>query len=103
SAKPGLVKRMRGAATHRELGPAMLATTGLAVAVSLLETPCTAGFPVLWTGMLQANGVGPAEAVGLFGAYMAPFLLDEIVVVAVVVATMRAARMQEKHGQLLKL
>lgn len=103
SAKPGLYRRMRAAAQHRRLGPALAATAVLAVAVSLLETPCTAGFPVLWTGLLQANGVGPVEAAGLFGAYMVPFLLDEVAVVAVAVATMRAARMQERHGEVLKL
>ncbi|WP_225755069.1 hypothetical protein [Actinotalea sp. Marseille-Q4924] len=83
--------------------PALLATAALGVAVSLLETPCTAGFPVLWTGLLQQAGVPAGEAAALFGAYMVPFLLDEILVVAVAVGTMRALRLQEHHGQLLKL
>ncbi|GGC04580.1 membrane protein [Cellulomonas carbonis] len=103
SAKPGLYRRMRAAAGADRLVPALLATVALAVAVSLLETPCTAGFPVLWTGLLQANGVGPAEAAGLFGAYMVPFLLDELAVFGLAVVTMRATRMQERHGRLLKL
>lgn len=103
SAKPGLYRRMRAAAGQDRLGPALLATAALGVAVSLLETPCTAGFPVLWTGLLQQAAVPPAEAAGLFAAYMVPFLLDEILVVAVAVGTMRALRLQEHHGQLLKL
>lgn len=103
SAKPGLYRRMRAAAGHDRLAPALLATAALGVAVSLLETPCTAGFPVLWTGLLQQAAVPPAEAAGLFVAYMVPFLLDEILVVAVAVGTMRALRLQEHHGQLLKL
>ncbi len=103
SAKPGIYQRMRAAAGHRQLIPALAATVVLAVAVSLLETPCTAGFPVLWTGMLQANGVGAVETAGLFLAYMVPFLLDEILVFAVAIATMRAMKFQEKHGELLKL
>ena len=75
----------------------------LAVLVSLLETPCTAGFPVIWTGMLQANGVAPAEAVGLFILYMIPFLLDEFVIFGLAVYTMKAAKLNEKHAELLKL
>lgn len=102
-AKPGIYQRMRDAAGHRALIPALGATVVLAVGVSLLETPCTAGFPVLWTGMLQANGVGGAETVALFVAYMIPFLLDEFLVFAVAVATMRASKLQQKHGELLKL
>ncbi|HEU4513459.1 MAG TPA: hypothetical protein VFR87_10185 [Nocardioidaceae bacterium] len=103
SAKPGIYRRMRAAAGHDALLPALGATVLLAVGVSLLETPCTAGFPVLWSGLLAANGVGTAEAVGLFGLYMAPFLLDELIVFAVAVVTLRATKMQEHHGRLLKL
>ena len=103
SAKPGLYQRMRRAATSRSIVPALGATVVLGVVVSLLETPCTAGFPVLWTGMLHANGVSGAQAVALFGAYMVPFLLDELIIFGVVVVTMKATRMHEKHGQLLKL
>ena len=103
SAKPGIYRRMREAAGHHKLVPALAATVALGVAVSLLETPCTAGFPVLWAGLLQANGVGLAEAAGLFLAYMIPFLLDEMIVFGIAVATMRATKLQEKHGELLKL
>ena len=103
SAKPGMYQRMRAAAGQKALIPALAATAALGVAVSLLETPCTAGFPVLWTGMLQANNVGAAETAGLFVAYMVPFLLDEFLVLAVAIWTMRAMKMQEKHGELLKL
>ena len=101
--KPGIYQRMRKAANTKAIVPALGATIVLAVGVSLLETPCTAGFPVLWTGMLHANGVGAAETVGLFVAYMVPFLLDELIIFGLAVATMRAAKFQEKHGELLKL
>jgi len=103
SAKPGIYKRMRAAAGHDRLLPALAATAALGVAVSLIETPCTAGFPVLWTGLLKANGVGFAESAVLFVAYMIPFLLDEMAVFAVAVFTMKAAKLQEKHGEMLKL
>ncbi len=103
SAKPGIYKRMRAAAGHERLLPALLATAALGVAVSLIETPCTAGFPVLWTGLLKANGIGFAESAALFVAYMVPFLLDEMIVFGIAVFTMKATKMQEKHGELLKL
>jgi len=103
SSKPGIYRRMRSAAGQAALVPALAATVALAVGVSLLETPCTAGFPVLWTGLLEANGVGTAEAAGLFGLYMLPFLVDELIVFAIAVVTLRASKMQERHGRLLKL
>lgn len=103
SSKPGIYRRMRTAAGRQDLWPALGATAVLAVGVSLLETPCTAGFPVLWTGLLAESGVGTAEAAMLFVLYMVPFLLDELLVFGVAVVTLRATRMQERHGRLLKL
>lgn len=101
--KPGIYRRMREAAGAKALLPALGATVVLAVGVSLLETPCTAGFPVLWTGMLHANGVGAAETAGLFVAYMVPFLLDELLIFGIAVVTLRSTTLQERHGELLKL
>jgi thiol-disulfide isomerase/thioredoxin len=103
SAKPSLYTRMRTAAGADRMLPALTATVGLAIGVSLLETPCTAGFPVIWTGLLAAHGVSAAEAVGLFLLYMIPFLLDEFIVFVVIVLTMRVTRVEEKHARLLKL
>jgi cytochrome c biogenesis protein CcdA len=103
SSKPGIYRRMRAAAGRKELLPALAATVVLAAGVSLLETPCTAGFPVLWTGLLEAEGVGFGEAAFLFALYMLPFLVDELVVFGLAVGTMRVAKMQEKHGRVLKL
>jgi hypothetical protein len=101
--KPGLYKRMREVAGHQSLLLALGATMLLAVAVSLLETPCTAGFPLLWTGLLASNDVPLVGSVLLYILYMIPFLIDEFVVFVLAVTTMRAAKLQEKHGRLLKL
>lgn len=103
SAKPGLYQRMRAVAGHESLLPALGATVVLAVGVSFIEIPCTAGFPLLWAGLLEANGVGFVEGLGLLGLFMVPYLLDELLVFAVAVFTMRSLKMQERHGRLLKL
>ena len=103
SAKPGIYQRIRAITAGESLAAALGATVVLAVGVSLLETPCTAGFPVLWTSLLSANDVPPAEAALLFVLYMVPFLLDELAVFIAAVVTMRATKLQEQHGRLLKL
>lgn len=103
ASKPGLYQRMRRVAGERALLPALGATVLLAIGVSLLETPCTAGFPVLWAGLLRANDVGTPETVALFALYLVPFLIDEVIVFVVAVTTLRATKLQERHGRLLKL
>jgi glutaredoxin len=102
--KPKLISRMRGVArTDARLPATIGATAALAVGVSLIETPCTAGFPLMWSNLLVARGVEGAGAAGLFGLYMLVFLLDELVVFIAAVWTMRAAKLQAAEGRLLKL
>lgn len=101
--KPGLYRRMRSAATQASLPAALAATAALAVGVSLLETPCTAGLPLLWSNLLVEQGVSGATAGGLFGVYLGVFLLDELLVFGVAVAAMRISKVQERHGRALKL
>jgi cytochrome c biogenesis protein CcdA/glutaredoxin len=103
-ARPGLFRRMRGLAEQdRPLPAVLVATVGLAVGVSLLETPCTVGLPMIWTNLVAQQDVGAAGAAVLFALYMTVFLLDELIVFGVAVTTMRAAKLQERHGRELKL
>lgn len=85
--------------------PAVLATTVvMALGIALVELPCTAGFPVIWTGTMRSMGVaGGAEFGALLGLYLLIYLLDELLVFGVVVATLRLARFEERHGRVLKL
>lgn len=103
SAKPGIYQRMRTVAGQERLLPALAATVVLAVGVSFIEIPCTAGFPLLWAGLLEANNVGFIQALGLLVLFMIPYLIDELIVFGVAVVAMRSLKMQERHGRLLKL
>jgi cytochrome c biogenesis protein CcdA len=102
--KPGIFRRMRELADpNQSLRATLGGTAVLAVGVSLLETPCTAGLPLLWTNLLNDRDVPFTGAAVLFLLYLLVFLIDELVIFGAVVVTMRAAKMQEQHGQLLQL
>jgi uncharacterized membrane protein len=95
---------MRALGAHDRSLPAVLAGTAtLAVGVSLLETPCTAGLPLLWTNMLADRNVPAAGAVLLFVVYLTVFLVDELIIFGAAVVTLRATRLQEHHGRVLQL
>lgn len=95
---------MRSVADAGESLPVALAGTAfLAVGVSVLETPCTAGYPLLWTNLLATNEVSLTGAIPLFALYMAVFLIDELLVFGVAVVAMRAAKLDEGKGRVLKL
>ena len=102
--KPGIYKRIRAVMTSGASLPATLfATGGMALGVTLVELPCTAGLPVLWTTLMADAGVSTATFALLLLLYMVVYLLDELLVFGVVVTTMRAARLEEKQGRVLKL
>jgi thiol-disulfide isomerase/thioredoxin len=102
--KPGIFKRMRKILdSSNSLWGVISATVVLAAGVSLVEFSCTAGFPVLWSNMLSAQGVETGEFVLLLLVYMLIYQIDELVIFFVAVFTLKASRLEEKHGRILKL
>jgi hypothetical protein len=79
------------------------ATIVLAAGVSLVEFSCTAGFPVLWTNLLNAQKVTVGVFVLLLLVYMLIYQLDELAIFFGAVATLKASRLQESQGRILKL
>jgi glutaredoxin len=102
--KPTLYRRIRNVMNQRGSVPAtVLATATLALGITLVELPCTAGLPVLWTSLVADAGVGAGVFAGLLTVYMVVYLLDELAIFAVAVVTMRVARFEEREGRVLKL
>lgn len=104
ASKPGIYRRIRGVMSTQGSAPAtVLATASMALGVTVIELPCTAGMPVLWTQLVGAAVVPTATFVLLLSLYMLVFLLDELLVFLVAVATMRVARVGERETRVLKL
>lgn len=102
--KPGLFQRMRGLLdASRSTWGLATATAVFAAGVSLVEFSCTAGLPVLWTNMLVSAAVAPLTFILLLLVYLIVYQLDEMGIFLVAVFTLKASKMEEKHGRLLKL
>jgi len=102
--KPKIYRDFRGLLTPgRSTGALIGATVVMALGIALIELPCTAGFPVLWSNLLAGHGVSTGEFSLLLAIYMTVYLLDELVVFGTAVFTLRMSRMEEKHGRVLKL
>jgi cytochrome c biogenesis protein CcdA len=96
----------RGGRTLREDRPLPLTlaiTVGIAGGVALVELPCTAGFPVIWSTLVSEAAVGRTAFFGLLLLYLGVYLSVEIAVLAGAIITLRATRLQEGHGRKLKL
>jgi glutaredoxin len=104
SKKPGIAQRIRALMDpNLSFGSLAGGTVVLAAGVSLIEFSCTAGFPVLWTNLLAAQNVGAAAFILLLLLYLLIYQLDELVIFGAAVYSLKASRMEEKHGRILKL
>lgn len=102
--KPGLYRSMRRVLNAGESMPALIgATIVMSAGASLVEFSCTAGFPVLWTNLLASQQVAAATFIGLLLLYMLIYQLDELAIFLAAVFSLRASKLEEKHGRILKL
>jgi cytochrome c biogenesis protein CcdA/glutaredoxin len=103
-AKPGLFKKIRNIMNPQN---SLLATIGgtivLALSVTLVELPCTAGLPMLWTAMLAKNSIQGIEFIIHLAIYLGLFMIDEAAIVFAAVITLKMTKFEEKHGRILKL
>lgn len=104
SAKPGLFKKIRNIMNpENSLKGIIGGTIFLALSVTLIELPCTAGLPMLWTSLLAKNGIkGLAFIFHLF-IYLFMFLIDELIIIIVAIYTLKITKFEETHGRILKL
>jgi len=104
AAKPGIYRGIRRIVRSDGSWWLTLGATGaLALGVTLVELPCTAGMPVIWTTLVADAGVGRSVFFALLGVYMAIYLLDELVMFGAAVVTLRSARLDDRGGRVLKL
>jgi cytochrome c biogenesis protein CcdA/glutaredoxin len=102
--KPGIFKGFRDLMTNGRSPLALMgATIVMASGIALIELPCTAGFPVIWSGLVRAHEVSWLEFVLLLGVYLLIYLGIELVIFTIAVVKLRVDRFQESHGRILKL
>lgn len=102
--KPGIYQRMRRVLDASDsLWGLLSATVVMSAGVSVVEFSCTAGFPVLWTNLLAAQGAPALTFALLLLLYMIIYQMDELGIFLAAVFTFKASKVQEKHGRILKL
>ncbi|MGB0514878.1 MAG: thioredoxin, partial [Wenzhouxiangellaceae bacterium] len=102
--KPGIFKQFRELmANGRSMLALAGATTVMASGIALIELPCTAGFPVIWSGLVSSHNVGPVGFGMLLLVYLMIYLLDELVVFGIAVVKLRIDRFEERQARVLKL
>lgn len=102
--KPGIYKSIRGLMNPKNSGLSLVwFTVVMAAGTSIVEIPCTAGLPVVWSELLRIQQVGWLKFYSLLFVYLLVYLSLAIAIFLVAVFTMKMGRFEEKYGQLLKL
>jgi len=101
--KPGIYARMRAILHAENLWGALVATVILGVLVQFVELLCTSGFPALFTRILTLQHMEGAQYYGYLLLYLAAYMLDDLMILAVGVITLSRHRLQEREGRWLKL
>ncbi|EMI46488.1 putative membrane protein [Rhodopirellula sp. SWK7] len=103
SQKPGLYRRVRKIVEAKYLTAAVAGAVTLAVVVNMVELLCTAGLPALYTQVLTLQGLPAWQNHLYLLIYIFAYMLDDLVLVTIVVATLSNRRLQEREGRWLKL
>ncbi len=102
--QPAIARMGRGVFDHSGNPLAMLAMTMLfALGISVIELPCTAGFPIIWSQYVAASGISGGAFAVLLALYLLVYLSIEIAVVVVSVVFMQRLAFGESHARVLKL
>jgi len=102
--KSGIYRRMRELLRPDQTPTSLVAATFvMALGIALVELPCTAGFPVLWSAIVAEQSPGRSQFLALLFLYVLIYLLIELIVFLGALRTLSIARFEERQGRALKL
>lgn len=96
-------RHMREVITEGAIPALIVAAAALGVFSSLIELPCTAGFPIIYTGILSGKYLDTSFSYYAYLAlYNLVYVLPLIVVITIFGFVLKAGRISERHVQVIK-
>ena len=82
---------------------AILGVMGLAVSVNLIELACSSGLPLIFTQILAINNLNSLQYLLYILIYIIFFLIDDIVIFAIAMKTLKLTGISTKYNKLSHL
>ena len=82
---------------------AILGVMGLAVSVNLIELACSSGLPLIFTQILAINNLNSLQYLLYILIYVLFFLIDDIVIFAIAMKTLKLTGISTKYNKLSHL
>ncbi len=81
----------------------MISSATLAVFASLVELPCTAGFPIIYTGILAGRYLDTSLGYYAYLAlYNVVYVIPLVAIIAIFGFVLKAGKISERHVQIIK-
>lgn len=92
-----LMSRIKKFTSEKSFWLAIIGVIALAFSVNLIELACSAGLPLIFTQILALNNLGGLEYFIYILIYILFFLLDDIIVFAIAMATLELTGISTKY------
>jgi len=97
------VQRMKEVIQKGSFPLLITSSLGLAALASLVELPCTAGFPIIYTGILSGKGLEDTISYYFYlGYYNLVYVLPLLVIIFIFVRTLRARQITQRQMEIIK-
>ncbi len=101
--KPGVFKKVRGLMDRDNPLIVMGATAVMAAGIALVELPCTAGFPIVWSHIVAQRQLAMMVYVTLLVIYVLVYLSVELAIYLTAVWRMKSIDLEKEKGRVLTL
>ncbi len=101
--KKKTISRIREILAQKSLWLALGGIILLAISVNAVELACSAGLPLLFANLLAFHQVADGATLALIGLYVFFFLLDDLIVFAIAMITLRVTGITNRYSRISQL
>ena len=94
-----IITRIKKFTSEKSLIIALIGVIALAISVNIVELACSAALPLVFTELLRINNINGIEAFWYILIYIVFFMLDDIVVFSIAMATSNIKAISTKYNK----
>ena len=94
-----IINRIKKFTSEKSLILAIIGVIGLAISVNFIEFACSAGWPVIFTNILEMNKLSGIENFIYILIYIIFFLIDDIIIFAIAMFTFNIKAISNKYSK----